>query len=44
MGINVKLVDSTSYLFLFEAKKKDADDAFRKKGGKGYKTITVKKN
>ncbi|KRX07821.1 P-loop containing nucleoside triphosphate hydrolase [Pseudocohnilembus persalinus] len=44
LGIAVKLVDATTHYFLFEAKKKEADDAFRKKNSKKYKTISVKKN
>jgi hypothetical protein len=37
------LVDSNTHTFLFEAKKSDADNAFRNhKGSRTYKTLSVK--
>jgi DNA mismatch repair protein MSH2 len=43
LGIDVQLSESGTYTFVFEANKKYADDAFRKKGVRKYKTLTVKK-
>ena len=39
----MNLCESGTYTYVFEANKKYADEAFRKKANKRYKTITVKK-
>jgi DNA mismatch repair protein MSH2 len=43
LGIEVKLVDSNSYTYLFEVSKKTGDNAFRS-SGKKYKQISIKNN
>lgn len=42
LGINISLSDSANHTFVFEANKKQADEAFRAVSGKKYKTLTVK--
>lgn len=43
LGIDVNLTESGTHTYIFEVNKKQGDEAFRKKGPKRYKTLTVKK-
>jgi len=43
LGVEAKLVESTTHTFLFESKKKETDEAFRSMKSRKYKSISVKK-
>ncbi|EGR30181.1 hypothetical protein IMG5_138850, partial [Ichthyophthirius multifiliis] len=43
LGVEIKIVDSNTHTYLFEGKKKETDDAFRRKNHQKYKIISMKK-
>ncbi|EAR92979.2 DNA mismatch repair MutS family DNA-binding domain protein, putative (macronuclear) [Tetrahymena thermophila SB210] len=43
LGVEPKLVESTTHTYLFESKKKETDEAFRRLHSRKYKSISVKK-
>lgn len=43
LGVDAKLVESTTHTYLFESKKKETDEAFRRLQNRKYKSISVKK-
>lgn len=44
LGVDAKLVESTTHTYLFESKKKETDEAFRRLHSKKYKSISIKKS
>lgn len=43
LGVDAKLVESATHTYLFESKKKETDEAFRRLHSRKYKSISIKK-